>query len=307
MEETTTEIVEAAETSAPEIIDKGQAVVEAVAERNITKDVLADFGQAVLDFIPTIIMAVIICLIGRIIVHITVKLIDKAVGRSKIDKAAQTFLSSLLNIVLSAIVIVIALSVLGIPMTSIITVIGAAGVAIGLALQNSLSNVAGGFIILFTKPFVKGHYVSVCGVEGTVDAISVMATRITTVDNKVIYIPNGQVSSSTIINYSAEQKRIVERKFSVAYSADLKLAAQVIRDVVAANPKIMHDEPVLVRVSELGESAVTILLRVWVKNSDYWSVLFDLNEDVKAAFDENGIEIPFPQVVVHDADRGERL
>ena len=288
------------ETSAPEIVEKAQEVIEAVADRNVDRNVLEEFGRSLIDYIPTVLVALVIYLIGRLIVRLTVKLIDRAVGRSRIDKAAQHFLSSLLNVIFSAIVIVIALSALGIPMTSIITVIGAAGVAIGLALQDSLSNVAGGFIILFTKPFVKGDYISVCGVEGTVDIISIINTRITTIDNKAVYIPNGQVASSTLINFSKEKKRMVERRFSVSYGADIKQVKQVIQDVVRANEKILADEPVLIRVWDLDDSAVVFIVRVWANTADYWQVWYDLAEDVKYALDENGIEIPFTQITVHN-------
>ncbi|MBQ8978285.1 MAG: mechanosensitive ion channel, partial [Oscillospiraceae bacterium] len=203
------EITSVTETSVPEVIDAAQEVIDAVAERNMDTSVLEHFGKSLLNYIPTVIIAVIIFLVGKLIAKLIIKIIDRAVGRSHIDKTAQNFLTSLLNTVFTAIVLVISLSALGIPMTSIITVIGAAGVAIGLALQSSLSNVAGGFIILFTKPFVKGDYIAVSGVEGSVHSISILSTQIVTVDNKVIYIPNGQVSTSTIINYSREAKRMV--------------------------------------------------------------------------------------------------
>ncbi|MBR4224079.1 MAG: mechanosensitive ion channel, partial [Oscillospiraceae bacterium] len=161
-------------------------------------------------------------------------------------------------------------------------------------------------IILFTKPFVRGDYISVCDAEGLVDSISILSTRMTTIDNKVIYIPNGQVSSSTIINFSKEDKRIVERKFSVSYSADISKVKSVINDVIAANEKIRHTAPIRVRVWDLDDSAVTFIVRVWAATSDYWDVWYDLAEQVKTAFDENGIIIPFPQMVVHQKDVSDR-
>ena len=183
-------------------------------------------------------------------------------------------------------------------MTSIITVIGAASVAIGLALQNSLSNVAGGFIILFTKPFEKGHYISCQGVEGTVSRIGIMTTEIKTLDNKVIYIPNGQLSSSTVINYTKENKRRVDLKFSVDYNTDLKKAQAALKKVMADHPLVLHKEEEFARISELADSAIIFTLRAWTNTANYWTVYFDLIEGVKAEFDKQGITIPFPQIVV---------
>lgn len=294
-------VTQAAETSAPELVSEAEVVMEAVASGNITGDLLKDFGKTLLAYLPTVIIAIIIYIIGKIITKTIMKIVDRAMGRSRIDETAQGFLKSLTNIILSAFVIVIVLSVLGIPMTSIITVIGAAGVAIGLALQNSLSNIAGGFIILFTKPFSKGDYIISNGIEGVVDDIKILSTKLVTLDNKIVYIPNGMVSSGTVTNFSHEEYRRVDLKFSISYDQDFHKAIEIIRSVIDSHQLIISDtghEP-FARVSDLSASSVDITVRVWTKTPDYWTVYFDMIEQVKSAFDENGIEIPYSKLDVN--------
>lgn len=294
---------ETIETTAagPEIISEAGEVIEAVASGNVDKTLLADFGKSLLAYLPTVIAAIVIYIIGKIVAKCVIKLIDKGMGRTRIDKTAQSFLRSLLNIVFSAFVIVISLSVLGIPMTSIITVIGAAGVAIGLALQNSLSNIAGGFIILFTKPFGKGDYIISNGIEGVVDEITILSTRLVTLDNKVVYIPNGMVSSAPLTNFSREDKRRVDLVFGISYDQDFREAVKIISDVMRKHELVLQggsEEP-FVRVSALGESSVDITARAWTKTADYWTVYFDIIEQVKTEFDKNGIEIPYRKLDVN--------
>lgn len=283
----------------PEIAEEAEQVIEAVASGNVSADVFADFGRALLGYLPTVIAAVIIYFIGRFVTGMIIKIVDKSMQRTRIEETAQGFLMSLIKIVLTAFVIVIALSTLGIPMTSIITAIGAAGVAIGLALQNSLSNVAGGFIILFSKPFSKGDYIVSNGIEGVVDEISILSTKLITGDNKVIYIPNGMVSSSTVTNYSHEGKRRVDIVFNVSYEQDHKKAIKIIKDTALAHELVIHDSEPFARITSLSESSVDISLRVWTKTENYWAVYFDLLENVKTALDENNIEIPYRKLDVN--------
>lgn len=299
MEETTTLTEEIIETTAPEIVSEAAHMAQAMASGNVDKTVLTDFADALVDYLPTVFFAIILYLVGKIAVKIIMKLTDKAMGRSRIDETAQGFLKSLMSITLTAFVIVIALSALGIPMTSIVTVIGTAGVAIGLALQNSLSNVAGGFIILFTKPFSKGDYIVTNGIEGVVEDIKILSTGLKTPDNKVIFIPNGMVSGGTITNYSREEKRRVDLTFGISYESDLKQAVSVIRDVINSHELVLKSEEIFVRLSDLADSALVITVRVWTKTADYWTVHFDLIEQVKNALDENGIEIPYSKLDVH--------
>lgn len=297
--ETTTAIIEETVTSAPDIVKEGEEVMDAIASGNVDTSIMADFGKALLSYLPTVIVAVLIFIIGKIIAKIILKIIDTGMGRTHIDKTAQGFLKSLLNIIFTAFVIVIALSTLGIPMTSIITAIGAAGVAVALALQNSLSNVAGGFLILFTRPFGKGDYIATNGMEGVVEDISIISTKLITPDNKVIYIPNGMVSGSTVINYSAEQKRRVDHTVCISYEQDLKKAESIVRSVLEKHDLVLHDEEHFARVSALLDSSVEITVRAWTKTENYWSVYFDLIEQIKLAFVENDIEIPYNKLDVN--------
>ena len=289
----------AIETTAPAIVSEAELVMEAVYNGEVNRDVLKGFSDALIAYLPTVITAIIIYIIGKIISSILIKFIDKAMGRSRIDETAQGFLKSLLKIVFTAFVIVITLSTLGIPMTSIVTAIGAAGVAVALALQNSLSNVAGGFLILMNKPFSKGDYISTNGIEGTVEDISILSTKLLTIDNKVIFIPNSMVSGSTLINFSKEEKRRVDLIFSISYDQDMNEAMKVIRAVIAEHKLIFTDDAPFVRVSALSASSVDITVRVWTKTADYWTVYFDLIEQIKTAFDQNGIEIPYSKLDVN--------
>lgn len=296
MDETVTEVVSDA---APEIISEAEQVMDAVASGNMDKDLFVSFGQTLLGFLPTIIAAALIYVFGRIIAGILMRLIDKAMGRTHIDQTARGFLSSVINIVIKCFVAVIALSVLGIPMTSIITAIGAVGVAVGLALQNSLSNVAGGFIILFTAPFGKGDYILTNGIEGTVEDIKIMSTKLITGDNKIVYIPNGIVSSSTITNFSRQGSRRVELKIGVSYEQDFRIAVRAIEEVIAEHELINKDREPIVRVCDLSESSVDLLVRVWTNTENYWTVYYDLLEQIKIKFDEESISIPYQKLDVN--------
>lgn len=295
--ETTAETV--AETTAPAIVSEAENVIEAVSAGNVDSSVLKDFTDALIAYIPTVVTAIIIFIVGKIIAKVLVKIIDKGMGRSHIDETAQGFMRSLLSIVFTAFAVVIALSALGIPMTSIVTAIGAAGVAVALALQNSLSNVAGGFLILLTKPFSKGDYISSGGSEGLVEDISILSTKLLTYDNKVIFIPNSMISGSTLVNYSKEENRRIDLKFSIAYEADFGEAKKIISEVIAEHKLILTDPAPFVRICDLAASSVDISVRVWAKTADYWTVYYDLIEQIKYALDRNSIEIPYSKLDVN--------
>lgn len=297
MEETITEAI--TESAAPEIVSEAENVIQAVASGNVDRTVLSDFASALIAYLPTVIAAVVIFLIGKIAAKIIMKISDKAMNRTHMDPTAKGFLSSLFNIILTAFVIVIALSTLGIPMASIVTAIGAAGVAIGLALQNSLSNIAGGFIILFTQPFKKGDYIISNGMEGTVDDISMLSTKLITIDNKVVFIPNGAVAGGTITNFSREKKRRVDLLFGISYDQDFREVLELIQSIIAKHDLVLKSEEAFARVSALSASSVDITVRVWTKTENYWTVYFDLIEQIKIAFDENGIEIPYSKLDVN--------
>ncbi len=288
------------ETTTQAVTSEAQAVIDAVSSGNVDKSVLEDLLRLAVSYIPTVILAVIIFLVGKLLVSLAMKAIDKAMGRMHVDSTAQSFLDSLIKIILTAFVIVITLSTLGIPMTSIITVIGASAVAVGLALQNSLSNVAGGFIILFTRPFSKGDYIGTNGTEGTVEDISILSTKLLTVDNKVIFIPNGNISSSVVINYSREEKRRVDLEFAVAADQDINAAIKTALDTMNTHKLVLKDgaDAPFARISGMGDGSVKIAVRAWSKSADYWDVYFDLIEQIREGFVKKNIAAPRSQVAV---------
>lgn len=249
---------------------------------------------------PSLIAAALIFIGGLIINKITIRIMSKALNRSKIEPTSHSFMLSLTKTVLYVFTFVIMLSAIGVPMTSIVATIGAASLAIGLALQDSLSNVAGGFIILFTRPFKCGDFISVNSNSGKVDSISIVYTKIITVDNKSVFIPNGTISKSTIENYTEQGIRQLDVIFSISYNEDFNRAIKVIKSVVSKQSLALNkpSEP-LVRVCEHADSCIKILTRVWVVADSYFELKFNLLEQVKTEFDKEKIEIPFNQLDVN--------
>lgn len=257
------------------------------------------FLNWVQELLPTLLAAVIILIAGVVLTKITLKIMTKGLKKSRIEPTAHGFLISLVKTVMYLFVFIIVLSALNVPMSSIIAAVGAAGLAIGLALQNSLSNIAGGFIILFAKPFKKGDFVQIGADTGTVDEISILYTRLLTADNKVVHIPNGNITTTTVTNFNEEQLRRLDIVFSIGYNDDYKKAISIIEKVIASNPLALETpEMPLVRMSAHEASSISITSRVWVKSDDYATLRFDMLENVKDEFDANGISIPFNQLEV---------
>lgn len=227
------------------------------------------------------------------------KLIRTSPKLDKLDTSLRSFLTSFIRIALYIILVITVAMILGVPATSFITILASCGVAVGLALQGSLSNFAGGLMILFFKPFKVGDYIEAQGESGTVVDISVVYTELLTVDNKRITVPNGALTNSTIKNYSAEPLRRVDLSFSVAYDSNDETVKDIINNAIASHPMALKDPAPFVRLSQHGDSALIYTARIWVNNADYWTVYFDVLEKVKAEFDANGIAIPFPQMDVH--------
>ena len=246
-----------------------------------------------------LIAAIAIFVIGRIIAKGVRKLIVKVMDKRKVDKTISSFISSLTFSALLVFVILAALSQLGIQTTSFMAIIGAAGLAIGLALQGSLSNFAAGFLMLILRPFKVGDYVSAGGVSGTVNTISIFTTEFKTPDNKKIIIPNSQIMNGTITNYSAEKTRRVDLTFGVGYEADISKVKDILNNIITGHKLILKNPEPFVRLGNLGESSIDFTVRVWTKTEDYWTVYFDLTEQAKQEFDKNGVSIPFPQMDVH--------
>ena len=255
--------------------------------------------NAFVGYLPTLIAAAIILVVGMVISKLVLKMMSRGMKHDVIDKTVSRFIYSLVRILLYALLATIVLAVLGVPMTSIIAVIGTAGVAIGLALQDSLSNIAGGFSIMLTKPFKIGDYIKVDDVEGTVEAINMWYTELHSYDNKAIFYPNGQITSKKVTNYTTLGIRRVDMVYTISYNADFRKAMEVLKSITDAHELILKEPEPKIRITELAESAVRITCYPWVKADDYWTVYFDLNEAVKEQFDANGIEIPYNQLDVH--------
>ena len=276
------------------------AINSSDSEKDKIERVLSVIGNKCLDLLPALGWALTAFIIGLLLSKLTVHLFRKVLNKSKVDSAAVSFLGSLLKAFMYVIVIIIALSILNVPMTSLIAVLSAAGLAVGLALQGSLSNLAGGFIILISKPFKAGDYIETNSCSGYVESISILYTKILTLDNKTVYIPNGSVTGATITNFSEKPERRVDLEFGISYSDDFERARKTIIKTAEKNPLILRSPiPPFARMASHGESAVMIKTEVWTKTENYWQVKYDMNEQVYAAFREKGIDIPFRQVDVH--------
>ncbi len=249
--------------------------------------------------LPVLLFAVTVFFLGIILSKLLLKFTAKFVERSNIENTAGSFLISLIRVMLYILVAIIALSILNVPMTSIVTVIGTAGIAIGLALQNSLSNLAGGFIILFSKPFKSGDLIEIDNSLGTVDSIGILYTKIITPDNKSVFIPNGKITDAKIINYSETSTRRVDLSFDISYNDDFEKAKSIIRKVIESDSLILREPEPLVRMNQQKESSLGICVQVWTANDNYWKVYYNLTENVKLEFDKNDIEIPYNQIDLH--------
>ena len=248
-----------------------------------------------------IISAIIIFLIGRLLISIVNKLVAKLLARRHVDAGVQTFVKSFVNIMLTILLIVAIISKLGIDTTSFAALLASAGVAIGMALSGNLQNFAGGLIILLLRPFKVGDFIECQGVSGTVKEIQIFHTILTSPDNKVIYVPNGSLSSGTVINYSREATRRVDWTFCVEYGEDYEKVENVINKLIAADERILNTPAPFVNLIALADSSVNVVVRVWVKSENYWDVFFQMNKSVYATFNKEGINFPFPQLTIHQA------
>lgn len=255
--------------------------------------------ELLMQYTPRLLLALIVLVIGLRVIRILGRAIDKGLERADTDISLRKFLDSFIRILLQVILVISVASMIGIATTSFVAILGAAGLAVGLALQGSLGNFAGGILILLFKPFRVGDFIETQGYLGTVHAIQILNTVIKTVDNKTIIIPNGLISGGSITNFSAEPQRRVDMVFGIGYRDDIKKTKTVLQRLVAEDPRILKDPPPQIVVSELGESSVNFTVRVWVNSADYWGVYFDMQEKVKLTFDQEGISIPFPQRDVH--------
>ena len=302
----TTAVLTAVNTAPTEVDTDSIGVVissalnSSATEKDKIEIILTAIGNKLLDILPALGMALFSMLVGFLFSKALLHVLHKILHRSNIDSAAGNFLTSVVKIALYILILLIALSIINVPITSLIAVLSAAGLAIGLALQNSLSNIAGGFIILFSKPFKAGDFIETNSASGNVESISILYTRILTLDGKTVYIPNGSVANSSITNYSEKGVRRVDLEFGISYSDDLEHAKEVIMEVADAHELILREpRPPFVRLKEQAEDCLNIRVEVWTTTQAYWQVKYDMTELVNAAFQKENITVPFRQLDIH--------
>lgn len=260
---------------------------------------LSDNQDIMFGHIVNIVIALAIFVVGRWIGKAIAGLMEKALLSRSIDKAVVSFLGSIVYSLIMVAVLLMALSHIGVQTTSFIAILGAAGLAVGLALQGSLANFASGVLIIIFRPFKAGHFIEAGGVMGTVDKIEIFQTVLKTPDNKRVIIPNAQISGGAITNFSAEPTRRVDLVIGISYDSDLKKAKTLLADILANDERVLAEPAPTIVIGELADSSVNILVRPWVDAADYWGVYWDTLEKVKLTFDEQGIGIPYPQMDVH--------
>lgn len=246
-----------------------------------------------------ILIAVAILVIGMMIVKRLTKVTNKLLRKKEFDESLTTFLSSMVSITLKILVVITALGQLGVEMTSFIALIGAAGLAIGMAFSGTLGNFAGGVMILIFKPYKVGDYISAQGEEGFVKEIQIFNTILLTLDNKTVIVPNGAMANGNMVNFTMQEKRRVDFTVGIAYGDDYEKAKSTLEKFIAEDDKILKDEPNFIGLVELADSSVNLTLRVWCKTEDYWDVYFKMNERIYKEFEQVGLNIPFPQLDVH--------
>ena len=257
------------------------------------------WADYILPWGTQIVLAILVFIIGRLIASAVTKGARKVMDKAKFDPMLVNFLANILGSVLLLLVIVFSLSQLGVDTTSLVALLGAAGLAVGLALKDSLSHFAAGVMLILFRPFKVGDFVQVDGEMGSVEQITILHTRLKTGDNKVVTVPNGNVFSSTMTNFSEQPTRRVDMVFGIGYGSDLLKAKAILEEMTANHELILKDPAPKIAVHELADSSVNFICRPWVNSADYWTVYWDMMEKVKLRFDEEGIEIPFPQVSVH--------
>lgn len=254
------------------------------------------------QFVPDLVTAIIILIAGWWIIKFINRMVLRFFAEKDYDQTLELFLQKFINVGLKVILFVLVVTQLGVKSSSLIAIIGSAGLAIGLALQGSLSNFAGGILILLFKPFKVGDWISAQGVSGTVKEISIFTTKLNTFGNQIAVIPNGTLSNNNIVNFNGEKTRRDQIKVDISYDSDIKKAKEVLLEICNSHNDILKDPEPVVYVGELGESSIKLDLRFWAENEVFWGAHWDVMESLKLRFDEESIKIPFPQIEVHTSD-----
>ena len=247
----------------------------------------------------SILLAIVIAVIGRYAIKFINKVVARMLERRNVEPTVQSFLKSFINILLVILLIITVIGTLGVNTTSLAALLASAGLAVGMALSGNMQNLAGGLILLFFKPYKVGDFIEAQGVSGTVKAIQIFHTILTTPDNKVLFIPNGPLSSSTVINYSRNEIRRVDFTISVEYGTDVDQVKRVTLDLMKSDSRILEEPAPFIAVKEMASSSVDFTLRVWTNAAEYWNVFFDTNERIYAEYNKQGIKFPFPQLQIH--------
>ena len=268
------------------------SAIEFLKDNGIDSGTVVNFGK-------NLVIALVIFYVGRMVVALVVRGLRKLMQKQDVDKTLQTFVCNLVRMALLVVVIIAAIGALGIQTTSFIAIFGAAGLAIGLALQGSLSNFAAGVLIVLFRPYKVGNFIEGAGISGVVEQVQILTTVLKTGDNKQVIVPNSQIMNSIITNYSANDTRRVDMVVGVSYDDDIDKVRRTLEELVTADDRILDEPACTIAVSALADSSVNFVVRPWTKTSDYWGVMFDMTEAIKKRFDKEGISFPFPQQDVH--------
>lgn len=280
---------------------------------NVAKEVVQAISSGKTDLIieklieqsievgKNILAAVIVFIVGRFLISLLKRMMTSMMEKRKIEITIQTFLHSLVNILLNILLVIAVIGALGINTASFAALLASAGVAIGMALSGNLQNLAGGLIVLLFKPYKVGDWIEAQGVSGSVAEIQIMHTLLTTVDNKVVYVPNGAMSSGTIINYSRKETRRIEWIVGVDYGEDIDKVKNIIDILIAADERILKEPAPYIALHALDSSSVNVTIRVWVLTAEYWNVYFDMNKKIYDEFNKQGVNFPFPQLTIHQS------
>jgi len=260
---------------------------------------LQDAQNIATEYGISIIAAIAIFFVGKWLARLLCNALERLMQRAKVDATLISFGTNLAYAILMIFVVLATLNQLGIQTTSFIAIIGAAGLAVGLAMQDSLSNFSAGVMMIIFRPFKKGDFIEAAGASGTVVDLNIFTTRLKTADNRVIFVPNGKILADSITNFSANNTRRIDMVFGIGYDSDIKQAKTILEDILKADERILADPPPTIGVLELADSSVNLAVRPWVNTSDYGATRFDLNEAVKTRFDAAGIDIPYPQTEIH--------
>lgn len=263
------------------------------------EDLMETIPELVMIYGVKVLLAIVVYFVGKWIAKMLASAFERGMAAKNVDPTVAHFTRNIVYYALFAVVIIASLGQLGVETASFVAIVGAAGLAIGFALQGSLANFAAGVLLILFRPIKVGDYVEAGGAAGVVKEISIFTTVLTTPDNKVVIIANNQVMSNNITNYSTMATRRVDLLVGISYGSDIKLAKQIMQDIAEADSRVLKDPAIQIAVKELADSSVNFVFRVWVNSADYWGVFFDFTEQVKLKFDEQGIEIPFPQMDVH--------